>query len=100
MSTGAVHNFDATAVMPTYSMTKHAGALTLQLVAYDIPPEDMQVIIFHPGAIFTEAVESQGFTKDSLPWEDGMSCLNIYQPLPLSPIRSDINNIECATEPI
>ncbi|KAI1650580.1 NAD(P)-binding protein [Daldinia loculata] len=70
VSTGAVHNFDATAVMPTYSMTKHAGALTLQLVAYDIPPEDMQVIIFHPGAIFTEAAESQGFTKDSLPWED------------------------------
>ncbi|KAF3062017.1 short-chain dehydrogenase [Daldinia childiae] len=70
VSTGAVHNFDATAAMPTYSMTKHAGALTFQLIAQDIPSEDMQVIIFHPGAILTEAGERVGYTKDSLPWED------------------------------
>ncbi|KAI1657885.1 NAD(P)-binding protein [Daldinia decipiens] len=70
VSTGAVHNFDVTAAMPTYSMTKHAGALTFQLVAQEIPPEDMQVVVFHPGAILTEAGERLGMTKDSLPWED------------------------------
>ncbi|KAK6957605.1 hypothetical protein Daesc_000392 [Daldinia eschscholtzii] len=71
VSTGAVHTFENTAPMPTYSMTKHAGALTLQLLAsYEIPAKDMQVIIYHPGAIFTEAAERAGFTTETLPWED------------------------------
>ncbi|KAI8964380.1 NAD(P)-binding protein [Daldinia sp. FL1419] len=70
VSTAAIHHFEATTAMPTYPMTKHAGALTFQLLTYDIPPKDMQVIIYHPGAIFTEAGERAGFTKDSMSWED------------------------------
>jgi hypothetical protein len=54
-----------------YGLTKHACQLTLQLIAQDTPPEKMQIVSFHPGAIFTEAAEDYGWTKDSLPWDNG-----------------------------
>ncbi|KAI1470260.1 NAD(P)-binding protein [Daldinia caldariorum] len=71
VSTLATHDFDATTQLPTYGLSKHAGALTLQFMAmYEIAAEDMQVVIYHPGAIFTEACVNAGFTEDSQPWED------------------------------
>ncbi|KAI1806613.1 NAD(P)-binding protein [Daldinia bambusicola] len=71
VSSAAVHLLDSTTQRPTYAMSKHAGALTFQLMAmHEFPAKDMQVIIFHPGAIYTEACEKAGYSVDSIPWED------------------------------
>ncbi len=56
-----------------YGLTKHAGQLTLQLVAQDTPAEKMQVIGYHPGAIFTDAARAHGWTEDSFAWDHGTS---------------------------
>lgn len=32
----------------------------------------MQVLSFHPSIVFTEAAAKAGYTRDTLPWTDGM----------------------------
>lgn len=73
VSTQAIHDWAAGAAYPAYGMTKNAGALALQVVAHEVPVEKMQVLSFHPGAIFTEAAKKAGFTEDTLAWDDRMS---------------------------
>ncbi|KAI0206401.1 putative short-chain dehydrogenase [Astrocystis sublimbata] len=70
ISTPSVHDFSLGKVFPTYGMTKHAGQLTLQLIAQDVPPEKMQIMSYHPGALFTEGTKAHGYTKDSFPFDD------------------------------
>ena len=45
----------------------------LQLIAMDSPPEKMQIISYHPGAIFTDAAKSVGWKEDSFAWDHGTS---------------------------
>ncbi|KAL7627820.1 hypothetical protein AAE478_002015 [Parahypoxylon ruwenzoriense] len=54
----------------SYGLTKNAGALALQLVAQDTPPDRMQVLSFHPGAILTESARRAGYTEDSIAWDN------------------------------
>ncbi|KAI1108876.1 NAD(P)-binding protein [Nemania sp. NC0429] len=71
VSTASIHEFvDFGAQYLSYGLTKHAGQLTLQLIAQDTPPETMQIVSFHPGAIFTEAAQATGWTEDSAPWDN------------------------------
>ncbi|KAI3332200.1 NAD(P)-binding protein [Xylariaceae sp. AK1471] len=70
VSTANIHEFETFGQnYPAYGLTKHAGQLTLQLIAQDTPPEKMQVVSFHPGAIFTDAAKGSGWTEDSIPWD-------------------------------
>ncbi|KAI1103981.1 NAD(P)-binding protein [Jackrogersella minutella] len=69
VSTMAIHDWFVNALR-AYGLTKSAGAAALQTVALDVPPEKMQIINYHPGAIFTPAAKNAGFTKDTLPWDD------------------------------
>ncbi|TGJ79123.1 hypothetical protein E0Z10_g9649 [Xylaria hypoxylon] len=70
VSTASIHDFiKITSNALGYGLTKHAGQLTLQLIAQDTPPEKMQVVSYHPGAIFTDAAKSSGWTEDALPWD-------------------------------
>ncbi|KAI3342070.1 putative short-chain dehydrogenase [Ustulina deusta] len=70
VSTAAIHDFVVMASDTLgYGLTKHAGQLTLQLVAQDTPAEKMQVISYHPGAIFTDAARAHGWTEDSFAWD-------------------------------
>lgn len=71
VSTLCIHDWTLGATYPGYGMTKNAGALALQTVAQDVLPADMQVVNYHPGAIFTESAERNGFTRESLNWHDG-----------------------------
>ncbi|KAI1168458.1 NAD(P)-binding protein [Nemania serpens] len=71
VSTASIHEFVAFGEeYLTYALTKHAGQLTLQLIAQDTPSEKMQIVSFHPGAIFTEAAKATGWTEDSIPWDN------------------------------
>jgi NAD(P)-dependent dehydrogenase (short-subunit alcohol dehydrogenase family) len=50
-----IHDFGATGGMPNYSLTKNASTLALQQVAKDLDSTEVQIVSFHPGAIFTAA---------------------------------------------
>ncbi|KAI1146970.1 NAD(P)-binding protein [Nemania diffusa] len=70
VSTASIHAFTTLGQeYLSYGLTKHAGQLTLQLIAQDTLPNDMQIVSFHPGAIFTAAAKGSGWTEDSLPWD-------------------------------
>lgn len=70
LSTMAAHDFDAPAP-PGYGLTKNAGTLLMQLIAKDTPPEDMQIVSFHPGAVYTHNAKISGWKEDDLDWTDG-----------------------------
>ncbi|KAI1386567.1 NAD(P)-binding protein [Hypoxylon trugodes] len=50
--------------------TKNAFAIALQHAAEDIPPEKMQVLLFHPGGHYTDTARSAGYPEDFMPWDD------------------------------
>ncbi|GFG16914.1 putative dioxygenase C576.01c [Aspergillus lentulus] len=71
VSTIAIHNFDMAPNNLNYGASKNAAALLLQLIARDVPPSDMQIVSFHPGAVLTETARSHGYDENTLPWDDG-----------------------------
>ncbi|KAK3385918.1 hypothetical protein B0H63DRAFT_510591 [Podospora didyma] len=75
VSTAAVNTshkayFPMTAERPEYALAKGAAALALQFVAQDVDPEQLQVISFHPGTIFTPGVERLGIPANAFPFDD------------------------------
>ncbi|KAJ6784516.1 hypothetical protein PWT90_09052 [Aphanocladium album] len=66
----AIHDFEAAAIYPNYSASKSAGTILVQQIAKGVSPDDMQVLSFHPGAIFTAAAKKAGYTTETLPWDD------------------------------
>lgn len=72
VSSAAIHDFiNLGSDYPAYGLTKNAGNLFLQLVAQDTPPEEMQVVTYHPGAVLSDAARATGWTEDALPWDHG-----------------------------
>ncbi|KAK5628449.1 hypothetical protein RRF57_004164 [Xylaria bambusicola] len=70
VSTASIHDFiRITRDALGYGLTKNSGQLMLQLIAMDNPPEKMQIISYHPGAIFTEAAKTSGWKEQDLPWD-------------------------------
>lgn len=51
--------------------------MLLQRIAKDVSPDDLQIISFHPGGIFTELAEKAGFGPDDPRWDEGLSSLLI-----------------------
>lgn len=76
----SVHNFDISAMKPNYSVSKTAGTVLVQQIAQDVSPDDMQVNSFHPGAIFTAGAKKAGYTKDTIPWDDGQNSKSLAEP--------------------
>ncbi|CAM1511303.1 Fc.00g088160.m01.CDS01 [Cosmosporella sp. VM-42] len=70
VSSMAAHDFDHTPHFPSYSATKNAGAMLMQEIAHDIAPDDMQVLSFHPGIIYTDLVKSTNTDYDSYHWDE------------------------------
>lgn len=56
---------------PSYTTSKNAGTLLIQLVAQGVSANDMQVLSFHPGAIFTPGAQVGGFTRSNYDFDDG-----------------------------
>lgn len=52
-----------------YAVTKSATAMMLQSVALNVPAEEMQIINFHPGSLYTESF-ARFVDKDAMPWDD------------------------------
>lgn len=52
-----------------YSFNKTCGTLLFQMVAKDVPVEEMQIVSFHPGLIWQEQWVKMGFT-DPAPFDD------------------------------
>jgi NAD(P)-dependent dehydrogenase (short-subunit alcohol dehydrogenase family) len=75
ISTKAIHNFDVAAGIPNYSASKSAGTILIQQIAKSVSPDDLQIVSFHPGSIFTGAAEKAGYTRTTLNWDDGR-CIN------------------------
>ncbi|KAF7524263.1 hypothetical protein G7054_g11475 [Neopestalotiopsis clavispora] len=71
VSTAAIHEWAVNDPYPSYGLTKNAGALAMQLIAREVSPEEMQIVSFHPGAIFTDAAKRQGAREDMFNWIDG-----------------------------
>ncbi|CAI6339399.1 unnamed protein product [Periconia digitata] len=55
---------------PGYSVTKGSGTLAIQSLAYQFTPEEMQVINYHPGAIYGRAWKDQGVPEDGFDFDD------------------------------
>lgn len=72
LSSLAIHDTQLTGNQPSYGASKNAGTMLLQRIAKDVPPEDLQIVSYHPGGIFTELAEQVGLTRDDHRWDEGM----------------------------
>jgi NAD(P)-dependent dehydrogenase (short-subunit alcohol dehydrogenase family) len=62
-----------------YGASKAALSSLFQHLAEEIPAEKVQIVSFHPGAIFTPgARRNAGLDETSLPWDDGMCTIWLY----------------------
>ncbi len=43
----------------------------VQQIAKWVSPDDLQIVSFHPGLIFTSAAEKAGYTPTTINWDDG-----------------------------
>ncbi|KAI0449729.1 NAD(P)-binding protein [Xylaria acuta] len=66
VSTFSIHDFEINKATPSYGLTKNAAALAMQLIALEVPANDMQVHSFHPGFIYTFSARELGYTDRSL----------------------------------
>ncbi|KAJ6085031.1 hypothetical protein N7499_004660 [Penicillium canescens] len=66
----AIHKSKLTGDYPSYGATKSAGTMLVQQIAKDVPPEELQMVSYYPGGIFTELAEHAGFEKDDPRWDD------------------------------
>ncbi|KAH8879765.1 putative short-chain dehydrogenase, partial [Thozetella sp. PMI_491] len=57
-------------LVPGYGLTKNAGTLLMQQIAKDVSPEKLQVVSFHPGMIYSDALKQRGVQETDLPFED------------------------------
>lgn len=72
LSSLAIHDTQLTGNQPSYGASKNAGTMLLQRIAKDVPPEDLQIVSYHPGGVFTELAEQVGLTRDDPRWDEGM----------------------------
>lgn len=47
--------------------------MLLQRIAKDVSPQDLQILSYHPGGVFTELGEQAGFKRDDPRWDEGLS---------------------------
>lgn len=80
----AIHEFEFVKAFPAYCASKNAGTLLVQMYAQTISPDDMQILSFHPGGIYTDGVKKSGVPEEAMAWDDGMS---ISSELPSSFLR-------------
>lgn len=71
VSTAAIHEWAVNDPYPSYGLSKNAGTLAMQLLARETTPDDMQIVSYHPGAVFTDSARKVGVKEDSWDWTDG-----------------------------
>ncbi|KKO98352.1 short chain dehydrogenase [Trichoderma harzianum] len=70
ISTMAIHEFEFVKAFPAYCASKNAGTLLVQMYAQTIPADDMQILSFHPGGIYTDGVKKSGVPEEAMAWDD------------------------------
>ncbi|KPM44136.1 hypothetical protein AK830_g2471 [Neonectria ditissima] len=70
VSACAIHDFPTADFSPSYALTKNSGTLLLQQLAREWQSSDVQIVSFHPGAVYTPAAKGFGLKEDSLSWDD------------------------------
>ncbi|KAK4080893.1 hypothetical protein Trihar35433_1998 [Trichoderma harzianum] len=70
LSTMAIHDFEFVKAFPAYCASKNAGTLLVQMYAQTISPDDMQILSFHPGGIYTDSVKKSGVPEEAMAWDD------------------------------
>lgn len=91
LSSLAIHDTQLTGNQPSYGASKNAGTMLLQRIAKDVPPEDLQIVSYHPGGIFTELAEQVGLFRDDPRWDEGMlAILCAYMKAVSIPFSNDI----------
>jgi NAD(P)-dependent dehydrogenase (short-subunit alcohol dehydrogenase family) len=75
VSSGIIHMHPHPAAFgrASYGLSKSAGTLYVQLLANQYPVEKLQIVSFHPGAVWNDAY---GIPQDALPLDNG-SCSTI-----------------------
>jgi NAD(P)-dependent dehydrogenase (short-subunit alcohol dehydrogenase family) len=69
----AIHDFELAKGFPAYCASRNAGTLLVQMYAQGVSPDDMQILSYHPGAIYTASVVKTGIPKEAYSWDDGMT---------------------------
>jgi len=62
--------FDYMVEQPEYGLPKAAGTMTMQFVAQDVNPDEIQVVSYHPGIAYSETWQMSGVPQDALPFDD------------------------------
>ena len=72
VSTCAIHmqHNGIVQAQPSYTLTKSAATLACSVMADTVSPEELQIINFHPGMVYSDAWSALGITKDMLPFDE------------------------------
>jgi hypothetical protein len=72
VTSAVIHGQKHPMVIPraAYVLSKASGSLFVQLLADQIPVDELQVVTFHPGMLFGAGWEASGITRDMLPFDD------------------------------
>lgn len=76
VSTMAAHgSLGNTIGVVAYGASKAGGAAAFQAAADCIPATECFVLNVHPGAVLTSSARGNGWDENTVPWDDGKSCL-------------------------
>ncbi|KAF4826564.1 hypothetical protein CGCTS75_v008958 [Colletotrichum tropicale] len=70
LSTLAIYLWNGVASRPAYGPSKSAGTLILQQFAREIKPDQMQISIVHPGAVWTDGMARSGANATTYRYDD------------------------------
>lgn len=56
--------------------------MLLQRIAKDVSADDLQIVSYHPGGVYTDLAARLGIPKDAYPWDDGKLPIPISKPKP------------------
>lgn len=65
------HQHPVVIARAAYGLSKSAGRLFMQLLANQIQSEKLQILTFHPGAVWNKAWIETGITKDRFVFDEG-----------------------------
>ncbi len=55
---------------PEYGLTKGTGTWAMQFVAQEVSADEIQILSYHPGVVYSEVWQKMGAPPDSLPFDD------------------------------
>ena len=61
---------------PVYGLTKNAGTMLIQQIAKDANPEELQIVSFHPGVLYSAEFKRMGLSESDMPFDDRKSPYN------------------------